>query len=253
MDPATISPSLLRYSKTRNATPSRHFGRRYDASGRFLPEPGNTIVCHLVTGTETERALAEARRRYLAMPEAGQLAFTPLSSLHMTLFQGIIEYRRTEGFWPADIPLDTSIDDMTAILSQRLQDLAPGPAYRMRVVEALPTGLTLEGATASDRLALKEWRDRLADLFGYRHPDHDDFVFHITFAYVIDWFSDEALQRWQVMLREVAEDIRRRAPVLDLKAPAFCSFADMNHFEELMVLPVRSADEGSLAANPRMT
>jgi Uncharacterized protein conserved in bacteria len=32
------------------------------------------------------------------MPEAGQLAFTPLSSLHMTLFQGIIEYRRTEGF-----------------------------------------------------------------------------------------------------------------------------------------------------------
>lgn len=238
MDAATISANLLRYSKARNTAPPRHFGSRYDASGAFLPEPGNTIVCHLVSGTETERALAGARLRYLAMPEAGQLAFTPLSSLHMTLFQGIVENRRSEGYWPADIPLDTPIDDMSAILSQRLQGFAPGPAYRMRVVEALPTGLTLEGVSASDRLALREWRNRLADLFGYRHPDHDDYVFHITFAYVIDWFTEEALQRWQVMLREVAEDIRRRAPVLDLKPPAFCSFADMNHFEKLAVLPV---------------
>lgn len=240
MDASVISASLLGYLKARNEAPPRHFGRRYDASGKFLPEPGNTIVCHLVSGTETERALAEARLRYLAMPEAGQLAFTPLSSLHMTLFQGIVENRRSEGHWPPDIPLDTPIDDMTAILGQRLQGFAPGPTYRMRVVEALPTGLTLEGATASDRSALKGWRNRLAELFGYRHADHDSYVFHITFAYVIDWFTEEALQRWQVMLREVAEDIRRRVPVLDLRPPAFCSFEDMNHFEKLVVLPVRA-------------
>lgn len=238
MDKANLSSRLHSYAKTQHNAPPRHFGTRYDASGAFLSEPGNTVVCHVVPGSETARALADARQRYLDMPEASQLAFTPLSSLHMTLFQGIIEYRRKEGYWPVDLPFETPIDDMTVILGQRAQGFAPGPVFQMNVVEALPTGLTLEGATEVDRRALKDWRDRLADLFGYRHPDHDSYVFHITFAYLIDWFEEEALARWQAMLSEVADDIRRRAPILELKPPAFCSFEDMNHFEELIVLPV---------------
>ncbi|MBO3760952.1 DUF1868 domain-containing protein [Ciceribacter sp. L1K22] len=238
MDQTSLAARLQTYARKSNAAPPRHFGTRYDASGTFLPEPGNTVVCHLMPGTETERALADARQRYLDMPEARQLAFTPLSSLHMTLFQGIIEYRRTEGYWPVDVPLETPIEDMTAILAQRVAGFSPGPAFQMKVVEALPTGLTLEGATEADRRALMDWRNRLADLFGYRHPDHDTYVFHITFAYVTDWFDEEALARWHAMLDEVAKDIQRRAPVLELKPPTFCSFEDMNHFEELIVLPV---------------
>jgi hypothetical protein len=52
---------------------------------------------------------------------------------------------------------------------------------------------------------------------------------------VIERLEDEALPRWQRMLDEVAADIRDRAPVLELNPPAFCSFDDMNHFEELLV------------------
>lgn len=29
---------------------------------------------------------------------------------------------------------------------------------------------------------MKGWRDALADIFGYRHPDHDTYEFHITFS-----------------------------------------------------------------------
>ena len=235
-----ISPDLLGYAKSHNASPPRHLGQRYDANGAFLPEPGNTVVCHLTADSETERALADARAQYLGMPEADRLAITPLSSLHMTLFQGIIEYRRSPEYWPAGMSLDTPIDDMTAILRQGITGFAAGPAYNVRLVEALPTGLVLEGATKADRENLTVWRDRLADLFGYRHPDHDDYVFHITFAYMIDWLSEEVLERWQTMLQDIAGDIRRRAPVLELKAPAFCAFKDMKHFEELVVLPVQN-------------
>lgn len=236
MDAAVISPKLFPYSKVRNPDVPSHFGRRYDASGRFLPERGNTVVCHLVEGSETYKALVDARARFLAMPEAAMLAFTPTTSLHMTLFQGVIETRRAPGYWPPELPLDTPIDDMTAVLEQRLAGFHGGPAFRMRVAEALPTGLVLVGASATDRQALKTWRDRLADLFGYRHPDHDDYEFHITFAYVIERFDDEALIHWQKMLAEVAEDIRQRADVLALCPPAFCSFEDMNHFEELLLI-----------------
>lgn len=237
-DPAmldTISPALRLYSRA-NTTPLVHLGRRYNASGEFLPEPGNTIVCHLAQGSDTEAVLNEARERYLGMPDAKRhLAFTPASSLHMTLFQGILEGRRAQPYWPADIAVDTPVDKVTRIFRERLASFPGGPAFKVRVTDALPTGLKCEGATDADRQALKAWRNAFADILGYRHPDHEDYVFHITFTYVIERFDDAALPAWQAMLDGVLRDIAARAPVLDLRAPAFCSFADMNHFEELQV------------------
>lgn len=242
--PPTLSPALRRFAKSANEARPNHFGTRYDASGQFLPEPGNTVVCHLEAGSATAAALADAREAYRAMPEADHLAFTPLSSLHMTLFQGIIEGRRRLPYWPEDLPLDTPIDEMTRIYAERLAGFAAGPAFNVRVTEALPTGLTVAPATAADDRALRDWRDGLAERFGYRHPDHESYVFHITFAYVVEWLDDAALPAWQLMLESVVADINARAPVLQLRPPAFCSFADMNHFEELLVLPPATGTAG---------
>jgi hypothetical protein len=230
-----VSPLLRQYSRTENPNPPTHLGTRYDTAGTFLPEPGNTVVCHLEAGSPTEAALIDARARFLGMPEARNLAFTPVSSLHMTLFQGIIEGRRAAPFWPSDLPLDTPIAEMTALMLERLKPYAGGPPFKVQVTDALPTGLKLDGATAADRQALRDWRDAFAEILGYRHPDHDDYVFHITFSYVIARFDDAALPAWQQMLDEVVRDIAARAPVLELRPPAFCAFEDMNHFEELWV------------------
>lgn len=235
----SISHELRKFSRTINPEPSIHLGQRYNRDGRFLREPGNTVVCHLVEGSETEDVLIAARARYLAMPEADHLAFTPIASLHMTLFQGIIEYRRQIPFWPVDIASNTSIDEMTAIFLERLKPFAGGPVFHVRVTHALPTGLIVEGASEVDRIAMKEWRNAFANIFGYRHPDQETYKFHITFAYVIDKFADAALPAWQSMLDEVVADINDRVGELELRPPAFCSFVDMNHFEELRIFSFR--------------
>ena len=233
--PVDPNKLAIHFGRNRNVTGPRHLGTRYDQSGRFLPEPGNTVVCHLVRGSETELALADAQVRYRSMLDAGRLAFTPLESYHMTLFQGIIEGRRTHPYWPADIAGDTPIAEMTQLMGARLNRLPPLPSFKVEVTTALPTGLLVDGLTAEDRHAMAEWRNAYADVLGYRHPDHDSYQFHITMAYMIDWIDDEALPKWKEMLDEVEADIRRRAPVLELRAPAFCSFEDMNWFEELRV------------------
>ncbi|THF53834.1 DUF1868 domain-containing protein [Allorhizobium terrae] len=231
-----LLPALVPFSETEGAGPSRHLGIRFNQDGKFLPEPGNTIVCHLTNGSPSCQAIRNARSRYMTMPEADRLAFTAESSLHMTLFQGIIEYRRELPFWPSDIPLETPIDDMTEILAQRLEHFRKGPGFRVHVTHMLPTGLQMDGVTAADRAAMAEWRNRLADLFGYRHPDHDSYEFHITFAYVIRPLSEQALFQWQSMLAEVRDDLRARFDHIELDPPAFCAFEDMHHFEELVVL-----------------
>lgn len=233
------------FGKSHKSMAPRHLGTRYDRSGTFLPEPGNTVVCHVVPGSQSEQALEDAMARYRAMPDAAGLAFTPVESYHMTLFQGVIEGRREHPYWPRDVARDIPIPEMTVLLAERLRAFAGGPDFQVEAIAALPTGLIVDGVTAADRHAMAAWRNELAEAFGYRHPDHDSYQFHITMAYVIDWIEDAMLPDWQTMLNEVLADIRRRAPVIELRAPAFCSFADMNWFEELIVFDQRRAATGS--------
>ncbi|KAA0698818.1 DUF1868 domain-containing protein [Neorhizobium sp. P12A] len=235
MSLASFSPELLTCSKTHNPAPPQHLGTRYRKVGGFLPEPGNTIICHVTKESETQEVLIQAREKFLSMPEAPQFLFTPITSLHMTLFQGIIEYRRKPGFWPADLALDTPIEDITEIMAERLEGFSVFEPFNVAVTKARPAGLLVEGATVHDRKVMRDWRNAFAELLGYRHPDHEEYPFHITFSYVIDRLEDEALPRWQAMLDEVAADIREQMPVLELDPPAFCYFEDMNHFSELLI------------------
>ncbi|WP_184327746.1 DUF1868 domain-containing protein [Rhizobium sp. BK529] len=235
MTTTILSPELLQYSKTHNPAPPAHLGTRYRQVGGFLPEQGNTIVCHPVKGSETQQALIEAREKYLTMPEAPKFLFTPITSLHMTLFDGVIETERKQDRWPHDIPLDTPMNDMTELLAARLEGFSMFDPFNVAIVEARPSGLLLEGATEGDRRVMRAWRDAFAKLLGFRQPNHEEYKFHMTFAYAMERLEDEALPRWQAMLNEVVEDIRRAAPVLEFNPPAFCVYEDLNHFHELLI------------------
>ena len=236
MNVSVLPKTLHFFSQTLDQAPLRHIGRRHTADGVFLEEPGNTVVCHLVKDSLSAQAVLDARTRMQALPEADKLAYTADSSLHMTLFQGIIEFRRKLPYWPEDMALETSIDDMTTDFVRRLEGFKPLDPFKVEVVGATPNGLTVKGLTERDEKVMRAWRDELADVFGYRHPDHDSYEFHITFAYLLERFSDEAILAWQQGLAEIVEDLQERAPVIELEPPAFCSFVDMNHFEKLVVL-----------------
>ena len=177
--------------------------RATTTSGNFLFEPGNTVVCHLQSGSPSEAVVIDVRERMRAMPDADRLAFTPISSLHMTLFQGIIEHRRRLPYWPQDVPLDTSIDDMTSLYLERLNGFQGCGAFKIKVVDVVPTGLTVAGASDEDERIMRAWRDALSVPFGYRHPDHDTYAFHVTFAYQIRRLDDERAAEWQVHVRRL--------------------------------------------------
>jgi hypothetical protein len=232
----SIKSPLAGFFAGSNPSPPLHLGTRYDTSGNFLTEPGNTVVSHLASGSASEAVLIDVRERMHAMPDADHLAFTPISSLHMTLFQGIIEYRRRLPYWPQDVPLDTSIDDMTRLYLERLNGFKGCGPFNIKVVDIVPTGLTVAGASEEDERIMSAWRDVLSVPFGYRHPDHDAYAFHITFAYQIRRLDDERVAQWQDLFDDCLSLLARQAPVIELRPPAFCSFKDMKHFEELLIL-----------------
>lgn len=217
----------------RKARPA-HFGTRFNDKAEFLPEPGNTIVAHVADGSKTQNALIDLRCKMLALPGAGHFAFTPVSSYHMTVFQGVIEYRRREGFWPPELPLDATIDAATAHMIERLKDLPKSQRFKVKPIAVTPMGLSVAGATPEDERALRAFRDRLADCFGYRHPDHEAYEFHITMAYLIDFMVPDEARDHARAIAALSGEFLSQITTIELGTSDFCTFDDMNHFEPVV-------------------
>lgn len=228
---------LEAFAASNNPQPNCFVGVRLSRDGVFLAEAGNTVVCHVVPGSKTQVALAELRERLRGLPWGQRFAFTDLESLHMTLFQGVIETQREPQYWPHDLAVDTPIDTVTDYFADRLEDFSgPGP-FAMRIAEVTPLGLMLTGATDADEATARAWRDGLVGPFDHRTPGHDAYTFHVTLAYIIDWLPDAMLSDYRQALAELTEEFQRRIPVLELGPPAFCTFSDMNSFPPVMTLP----------------
>jgi len=209
---------------------SPHLGIRFDGTGRFLPEQGNTVVAQVVAGSPTEAALIGLRARLQALPWAGHFAFTAVESYHMTVFEGIIESRRKTSHWPADVAVTVSVDEVTARMIDRLQGWQGPPDFAMRITEVTPFGLRLTGATPEDEACARDWRDRLCLAFGLRTPTHDSYGFHTTLAYARAGLPAAALPGLRAVMADLTAQMQAAVPVMHLARPAFCRFADMNAF-----------------------
>lgn len=224
------------FAASANPSPNRFVGTRLARNGLFLPEAGNTVVCHVVPDSRTAAALIDLRERLRALPWGHRFAFTDISSLHMTLFQGVIETQREPEYWPAELSVDAPLDHVTDYFAGRLAGFeGPGP-FAMRIAEVTPLGLILTGATETDEKTARAWRDALVTPFGYRAPKHDGYTFHITLAYIIDWFPDELIGGYREALADLTAEFQERIPVVELGPPAFCTFPDMNSFPPVMML-----------------
>ncbi|MDA8746929.1 DUF1868 domain-containing protein [Litoreibacter sp.] len=231
----SINTEIAKFLDSNNTSPPPGLGQRYDTK-KFLPESGNTVVCHLDLDTPTHGAVLKARRRMQALPGADRFLYTPKNSLHMTVFEGVIETRRTPNTWPAEFDSTASVESATNSILARLTEFSPPPSFAVRVEGLRPTGLILKGATAEDDTNMRVWREALTEPFGYRHDDHDSYKFHMTFAYPVEWLPESAKSHWESEFQSILADLVGAAPIIPLRPPAFCQFADMNRFEELLIL-----------------
>lgn len=231
-----VKTRISQLSSEGKSGPPPFVGSRFDTSGVFLRERGNTVVSHVPPGSATEGALLDIRTRLMALPHAHHFAFTAPTSLHMTVAQGVLETRRLPDYWPEGTDLQAPVEEVTALYLERFKAVEDQGQFEVRVKEMTPYGVVVEGASPDDKQTLQRWRDHLIEPFGYRHPDHDDYEFHITIAYLGKWLPPEALDHYVAQLQTMLTDLQRSNPILELDRPALCSFDDMNHFEPLLYL-----------------
>ncbi|MBB4293072.1 hypothetical protein GGE16_005157 [Rhizobium leguminosarum] len=212
---------------------------KFNVDGSVRPFPGNTIICHLAA---TSRLYAALSSLYGALEQSDLselYSLLPPSSWHMTVFEGVCDQVRRPGFWPADLGLDAPLAECDGLFADKLSafDRSCDPPYRLRIAgwQPLVNGIALRLAptTSGEETRLRHLRDRLSDLLQLRHPGHEDYVFHLSIAYLIRYPNEEQQAALSALLFKLLSGLPAE---FELGAPEFCRFDDMFAFRRQFFL-----------------
>ena len=210
---------------------------KFDDAGRVLPTPGLTTLCHIDRGSDAFAALSAMQAEMMAGPHAGSFAFLPPDSFHMTVFDGVIDYRRGPGEWPDALPADAPVAQVEANWLQRLDGLTLPQRFTIGATDLMGGfSVTVAGATPEDERALRAARDTLAARFGLRRANHASYRFHITLAYQIAWLEPaQAAEVLDLSAAAFAAASDRLSRIV-LGPVEFCRFGTMHRFDPIRLL-----------------
>ncbi|ULR31614.1 DUF1868 domain-containing protein [Dickeya fangzhongdai] len=229
--------STMRPSGSLVPTP-RDIGGKFNPDGSVRRFPGNTIISHIPLGSSASDAFTAVRDTLRQQDFSHCLTFTPPSSYHMTVFEGVTESKRRLPFWPADLPTDAPLQACTSHLVRKLAgfDLQATPPFKLRITDfnaRQDSGATLRLTPLDDNeeRKLRTLRDRLSERLAIRAPDHDSYGFHVTLAYLVRWMTEEESQAYLQAQQACLRYLQQQVPVLELSVPEFCVFNDMFAFD----------------------
>lgn len=200
---------------------------------------GWTIVCHVPQDSPLLSHVDDVMDclHHEAVP--GTWSYQPANSLHMTIFPGLAE-RDLQN--PETLPKWlTAADDILAINREclrRIEAASPPPVGPLSVRSE---GLGLSKGEVRVELSLPEedqrkrvaaFRDAVRTALEWAPEGHEDYRFHLTFAYRLkqpDPPSGDSL--------DVHSEVEKYVPqgtLFDLEAPAFCVIDSMVSFPPIL-------------------
>jgi hypothetical protein len=96
--------------------------------------------------------------------------------------------------------------------------------------------LRMKALNAAEEAKLRSVRDQLAEIYGFRLPDHASYAFHITMSYQTAAFTPREANAFTALRAEYVRRIVAAQPVLELGNPEYCTFNDMFRFEPKVLL-----------------
>ncbi|WP_349294763.1 DUF1868 domain-containing protein (plasmid) [Thioclava sp. 'Guangxiensis'] len=200
---------------------------KFTPDGAVQPFPGNTFLCHIDPATEQWNALREVMEQIKMSPFARFFTFLPSSSLHMTIFQGVTSANPM----PEGLPKGATRAEASALMLDRCADLALPARHRVKVQDLFAAhSFTMIGADPDQEASLRGVRQALRRATGIAPPDFDDYVFHVSLAYLIDWLSESAAREVVAFSTELNTRLVSQIAPIDLGPVEFCHFETMHHF-----------------------
>jgi hypothetical protein len=237
-------PALPQAEAGQGKNPTRDASLKFNPDGTVKPFAGNTVICHIPQQCRFRDGTVALHDALVKSSFAHKLGILPTESNHMTIYPGANDQDRSVSSWPGGVPLDAAIEQCGSIVKARMEAARfPGPfplRVRVDVPRTLHYGrastLRMTGADAASEHALRSLRDRIAEVYQYRAPDHDTYGFHVTIAYTMADFSKAEVAEYRAILQQAVEQIAAATPVLELGLPEYCTFRDMYRFDPELML-----------------
>jgi hypothetical protein len=217
-------------------------GRKFTPDGKVQTFVGNTVICHIPRPGAVFDQLSAAFEGLRAEVGDQHLTWLPTASYHVTMFNGVDDMTRLPGDWPQELPLNATMRVCNRYVGAHLRRVRLGFPLPLRLViddaefPTIPTVLPLCPIDATQEARLRDLRGRISKAIGVRHPDDDNYRFHLSFAYYVRQFSANQEQAYRLAFRKVRRQLVKSIPVIELGAPEFCVFNDMYAFDTKFVL-----------------
>ncbi|NVK35182.1 MAG: DUF1868 domain-containing protein [Rhodobacteraceae bacterium] len=210
-------------------------GGKFSTDGVVQNWPGNTFICHVDPTSDAWRVIREVQEKVKCSPFHRFFTFTPPSSFHMTVFQGICPVVR--GDWPEGVPEDASRDRVSGVLLERTRGLDVPTSFKVQVnnLHALHS-LSVTGADEENDALLRKTREILRAATGISPKGFEDYVFHITLGYPVTFASDSLAKEMVDFSQQISSGLTDAIGTIDLGPLEFCTFETMHHFEPLVKL-----------------
>jgi len=217
---------------------------KFRPDGTARPFAGNTVICHIPQQDRFRDDVAALHDALLQSSFAHKLAILPTESYHMTVYSGSNDQNRLHSSWPGGVPIDALIEQCNQVMLERMKTFRFDGPYPLRVRVDVPrtishgraSTLRMEGADAASERTLRVLRDRLADVYRSRAPDHNTYGFHITIAYTMADLTAAEMTEYRSILRPALDRLTAATPVLELGLPEYCTFHDMYRFDTELIL-----------------
>lgn len=161
---------------------------KFNEDGSVREYPGCSIVSMIDPDSKLHAYCTYAASRFNEMPIARGFIMLPPSSYHMTVLQGFNDQVRKPSHWSIFKPLDTPMEAMDAFLKENYKELPSLGTVQMKYdriqINDSDFRILLSPANEKQSCILSSYRDRASDQFGIRLPNHDDYRFHVSIAYV---------------------------------------------------------------------
>jgi len=223
-----------------NAVP-KSIGYKFNRDGTAYPFEANTIVCHIDKESELFTRLLKIKETLIALPFADKFGWMPESSYHMTLFGGVNDPVRRKNDWSTDFALDTPISVITDHFINVLKDVAIPNEYVMKPYAMVTNNsgcvtLKLKPSTKEVNTQLRTARNIIRDLTNITRLDHDEYYFHVTFSYQVDWLTEEEAKQLDDSMKQLFDELFNDEDTVLVNKPQLCTLETMDYFEPVLNL-----------------
>lgn len=208
-------------------------GVKFNYDGTPVRYQGNSIITDIQKENPAYDVFHKISRKLKHSEFSKNLIFLPEASYHVTIIRGINDNVRKPGFWPPGLDIDAPIEKVDEYFAAAAGAVPVWTNIKMKFnslhINDDDVRVCLDPADSGQDQILKTYRNQVARRLGFQLPGHDEYIYHVTLAYILKSPGEDNRKELDQIVKEVNDFLKAQSGFY-LSAPYPAYYNDMMHF-----------------------